>query len=96
MLGFKSFSNARRVLLGIELLKKLYKRQCRLPASLRLQGCFCLAQHPCRVISSLFPGATEPVLTASISQGRFADFRITRIGYDGSGRRLQQDFATGR
>lgn len=33
MLGFKSFYNARRVLIGIELLKKLYKGQYRVPAS---------------------------------------------------------------
>lgn len=33
MLGFKSFYNARRVLIGIELLKKLYKGQYRVPNS---------------------------------------------------------------
>jgi hypothetical protein len=33
MLGFKSFYNARRVLIGLELLKKLYKGQYRAPAS---------------------------------------------------------------
>jgi putative transposase len=31
MLGFKSFYNARRVLIGIELVKKLYKGQYRVP-----------------------------------------------------------------
>ena len=33
MLGFQSFYNARRVLIGIELSKKLYKEQYRVPVS---------------------------------------------------------------
>jgi transposase-like protein len=33
MLGFKSFYNARRVLIGIELVKKILKRQYRVPRS---------------------------------------------------------------
>ncbi len=32
MLGFKSFYNARRVLIGIELMQKLLKGQFRVPA----------------------------------------------------------------
>jgi hypothetical protein len=33
MLGFETFYNARRVLMGIELLQKIVKGQFRLPAS---------------------------------------------------------------
>jgi hypothetical protein len=33
MLGFKSFYNARRVLIGIELVKKILKGQYRVPRS---------------------------------------------------------------
>ena len=33
MLGFKKFYNARRVLIGVELLQKLHKGQYRVPRS---------------------------------------------------------------
>jgi transposase-like protein len=35
MLGFKSFYNAKRVLIGIELVQEIYKGQFHMPASLR-------------------------------------------------------------
>ena len=31
MLGFKTFYNARRVIIGIELAQKIHKRQCAIP-----------------------------------------------------------------
>jgi transposase-like protein len=70
MLGFKAFYNARRVLIGIELLHKIIKGQFRVPAHFRES----------RIMNTRAVPATEPrfgfVANSGSWKGASANFRI--------------------